>query len=313
MNKNREKKLLLAPIKNINRALLLSVILFLITGIVAGAALFFSSISNKVSIFILEIATYAALGLPIIIFSRLKVNGSQDVMLPKFNLKTIRNGIICAVIAYPLMLTSVFLAKTMEINSEMTSDYMASALTGFSFLENVIRIALLPAIVEELVFRSGLFGVYSKKNVFVGIFLSATIFALLHSNLYQIPYALVGGIAFAYAAYLTDNTGTAFVAHFIINFISIIISYVNRYIDKYSPEKANSITGNITGLFMAGGVLMAGYLISRVLKKQIIPKPINLKKERLDISSFITVSLAFVISILLLLTFLYEGLMNITA
>ena len=313
MNKNRERKQLLAPIKNINRVLLISIVLFFIVGIVAGAAIPYITISKKLSICLLEITSYMALGLPIIIFSRLNLNGSKDVMLPKFNLKTLRNGAVCAIIAYPLMLTATYFAKTTELRSEMTSEQITSSLAGFSFLGNVIRMALLPAVVEELVFRCGLLGIYSKKNVLVGIFLSSSIFALLHGNLYQIPYAFVGGIAFAYATYITGNSGTAIVSHFIINLVSIITSYANGIFNKYYLEKTDLIEGVVTGLWMAVGVLVSGYLLTKVLKKQVIPRSLRLKEYNLELSSFVTVSLAFVISILLFLTFLYEGYMSITA
>lgn len=307
MNKNKVRKQLLAPIKNINRVLLISIVLFLITGGVVGAALSHVSSNNKLSICILEIATYAALGLPIVIFSRLDLKGSKDIILPRFNRKTIRNGIICAIVAYPLMLTTTYLTKITEIDSEMTSEQIEASMLGFSFLGNVIRMALVPAIVEELVFRSGLFGIYSKKNVLVGIFLSSIIFALLHCNLYQIPYALIGGIVFAYATHITNNAGTAVAAHFIINLISIITSYANDFLDRLCPNNVDSINAITTGLFMAGGVLMAGYLISKVLRKQITLRSLRRKENDIELNGFVTISLSFVISILLLLTFLYEG------
>lgn len=312
MIRNREKNQINAPIKNINRVFLISVVLFFITGIIAGSVLSCFSSGKKLSVYIIEITTYSALAVPFIIFERLNFRGSKDVMLPKFNLKTLRNGLICAIITYPLMLIAANLAKAAEINSKMTEEGIISAMAGFSFPENLVRMALLPAIIEELVFRSGLFGVYSGENALTGIILSSIVFALLHCNMHQIPYALVGGIAFSYATYATDNAGTAMAAHFTVNLFSLMTAYASKYIDKYCPDKTDLIGGIAAGLFMAGGVLAAGYLLVKVYKKQVVIKPLMLKEKSLSFGGFITLSLVFAVSILLFLTFLYEGYMGFT-
>lgn len=302
--KQKEKKLKLSPIYNINRVLLLSVASFFIVGIIAGNIIPKITTNREHAMWLLEITTYLALGLPTLIFSKLQCNGSKDVILPKINITTIKDGLICGLIAYPLMLIAISLTKSADIASKMTSEQIESSLIGFSFIGNIFRLALLPALIEELVFRCGLFGVYSKKNVLVGIFISSIMFALLHGNLYQIPYAFVGGIIFAYAMYETENSGTAVIGHFVVNLISVFSSYLKRYIN---PEKIRTVENTIVGLLMAGGVLIGGYIFYKIFQKKIVAKPIKVKEDGISIGDCITLPLLFTISILLLLTLTYEG------
>lgn len=304
---NNEKKLAAASIKNINRVLLASIILFLAAGIAVSVLLPRITSSQKISNVVLEVTAYTALVLPSIVFFKLNLHGSKDIILPKFNLKTIKNGIICAAIAYPLMMIADYFSRITEISSHLTSNQIEDTIISYSFIGNVIRMALLPAAAEEFAFRGSLFGVYSKKNALAGLVLSSFLFSLLHSNLYQIPYTLVGGIIFAYSTYVTDNTGTAMVGHFIVNLISIIAAYINRFLLINCPDNFNVIAGIINGLIMAGGVLAAAFLIVKVFKKKIVPRSLKVKEREVDLRSFITSSLVFAISILLLITLLYEG------
>lgn len=296
----------IAAIKNVNRVFLLSIVAFFTTGFTVGfitSNLNFGEVATSV---LIEVTTYAALLMPVFIFSNLKCKGSDDVMFPTFDAKTLKNGTICAIIAYPAMLTATFLMGTTSVESQLTSDAMATTVINRSLIENVIRMALLPAVIEEFVFRGCLMGVYRKRNTICGIVVSSILFALMHCNLYQIPYAMVGGVIFAYVTFATDNVGTAMVAHFLVNLTSVGTAYLNDLITIYCPEYMTEIEGIVTGLMMTGGVLALGWLAISVFKGKIKTRPLEIDKT-IGITDVMTASLVIALSIFILATCMFEG------
>ena len=306
--KNHERKEKMAPIKNVNRAFLIGLILFFNTGILSAYIISNSPfVNSNIAETIVEIITYATLTLPMILFAKSNFRGSKDIISIKINKQAIKDGLICAALAYPLMLMALFFASKYNMRSEITSEEIASVLTQSSVIENIVRAVLIPAVVEEFVFRGCIFGVYSKKNTIVGIFLSSILFSLMHCNLYQIPYTVVGGIVFACSAYITDNIGTSIIGHFTVNLISLGMHYMSESINKYCPEKLIEIEGIITGLIIAIGVAIATYLLIKLLRKQIKIKPLIAKDKDMRFSDFITLSLLFTLAILILTTSITEG------
>ncbi len=82
--------------------------------------------------------------------------------------------------------------------------------------------ALIPAILEEAFFRYlplAILKPYSKK---AAIFISATIFALVHLNWHQIVYAFIAGVIFAAADLIFDSIIPSVILHFVNNLISVI-------------------------------------------------------------------------------------------
>lgn len=91
--------------------------------------------------------------------------------------------------------------------------------------------ALLPAVLEELMFRYlplKLILPYSKKAC---IIVSATYFALIHCNLFSIPYALLAGVLFISIDIAFDSVLPSLILHFMNNTLSIVMmKYCNSSI-----------------------------------------------------------------------------------
>ena len=87
--------------------------------------------------------------------------------------------------------------------------------------------ALVPAILEELLFRYiplkliGEIGGDTRRAVV----LSSLMFALGHANLFQIPYALAAGLAFAVCDLLCGSILPSVAIHFLNNLISLLMIY----------------------------------------------------------------------------------------
>ena len=102
---------------------------------------------------------------------------------------------------------------------------------GFSYATDVsgnifaviTKHVLLPAFLEEAVFRFiplALIAPYSKKNAVV---ISSVFFAVVHCNLFQIPYALFAGLVLSYVALATGSIFPAVALHFLNNLSSVIL------------------------------------------------------------------------------------------
>lgn len=90
---------------------------------------------------------------------------------------------------------------------------------------NLIIIALLPAVVEEFIFRGLIFNGYKRRNPFKAVVLSALLFGLVHMNINQFSYAFVIGVIFALLAYATGSLIPSITAHFLINGTSVVMAH----------------------------------------------------------------------------------------
>lgn len=103
-----------------------------------------------------------------------------------------------------------------------TENVMVAAMAGvkYRFWESVIVYAVLPALVEELLFRGCIFrGIPDKRTA---VIVSALLFALLHMNFNQMSYAFIMGIFFALMVTVTDNLTTSIVIHLLFNSINLV-------------------------------------------------------------------------------------------
>lgn len=86
----------------------------------------------------------------------------------------------------------------------------------------VIRHAVIPAFLEEALFRFipiMLLVSYSKKNALV---IPSLMFAFVHCNLFQIPYALIAGFILSFIAIGTGSIFPCILIHFVNNVASIV-------------------------------------------------------------------------------------------
>ena len=134
---------------------------------------------------------------------------------------------------------------------------------------NLVLIALLPAVVEEFLFRGLILNGYKKRNPMVAIILSAVLFGLMHMNLNQFSYAFAIGIIFGLMAYATGSLLPSIMSHFIINGTSVVITHVTvnnamevagvepkmiDYIYAYAGMGILAIVGLAIGYFVFKGI-----------------------------------------------------------
>lgn len=126
-----------------------------------------------------------------------------------------------------LLLTAALFIVAAYVNAVsmlFVHNMTTAALSGAksSLVESLIVYAVIPALIEELLFRGCIFrGISNKKKA---VFLSALLFALLHMNFNQMSYAFLMGIFLALLVAITDNLSVSVVVHLLFNSINILFA-----------------------------------------------------------------------------------------
>ena len=86
-------------------------------------------------------------------------------------------------------------------------------------------IGLLAPLAEELVFRGAIFRALLqwKRNPWIGIVISALLFALIHMNPVQMPHAFLIGILLGWMYYRTDSIIPGIVYHWVNNTVAYVM------------------------------------------------------------------------------------------
>lgn len=146
-----------------------------------------------------------------------------------------------------------------EASMSMRQDYV--------FVVQLLFMAVIPAMVEEFLFRGIFFHSYRKNGVFGAALMSALIFGMFHMNFNQFFYAFALGVIFALLVEATGSLFASMLAHFSANSYSVIVL---RLIPQDALEQAASaggriemsemqmVVGNIVAIVVLG-IMAAGF------------------------------------------------------
>lgn len=98
--------------------------------------------------------------------------------------------------------------------------------TVLSLVLNGIGTAVLPALVEETVFRGYMLGALRPHGEKLAIVITAVLFGLIHGNLLQFPFAMILGLALGWLTVQTDSLLPAVLLHFTNNLTSVLLSWL---------------------------------------------------------------------------------------
>lgn len=107
---------------------------------------------------------------------------------------------------------------------------------------NIIVLAALPALGEEMLFRGVLQQILSRvfRSGYAGIWITAIIFSTIHLQFYGFLPRLILGLIFGYTFFWSGNLWIAVLAHFINNAIPVFISSFMGW--KELGDKASELT-----------------------------------------------------------------------
>ncbi|MFY9198760.1 MAG: type II CAAX endopeptidase family protein [Acutalibacteraceae bacterium] len=159
-------------------------------------------------------------------------------------------------------ITSAFVFFMEEVGVKFTSPEMEGFTGGTAlFLMYIIRGALVPALVEEFALRGVVMQPLRKYGDKFAILISSLIFAVMHGNMIQAPFAFILGCAMGYLVIITDTLWTGVAIHFFNNSFSIVMSTIASKLDYEVYFKVFSLSSAV--ILTIGGLATAIFLSRR--------------------------------------------------
>ncbi len=117
-------------------------------------------------------------------------------------------------------------AVSMVFSTNTTSSFILELSEQVPFLLALLLMAVVPAVLEETVYRGVFYTEYSRCNPWKAALLSGFLFGLMHGNINQFCYAAVMGILFALLIEATGSILSTMLIHFWINAGSVVMIYI---------------------------------------------------------------------------------------
>lgn len=199
--------------------------------------------------------------LPFALFGRKmkKTSGiGQPLMLGGSDKKLLMLPAVIAGLGFCMLgniINSYISAFFSSVNVELSSPEIPMAEGVSGIILTFFRVAITAAIVEELAFRGYVMGNLRFFGDGFAVAISAVVFALLHGNMVQAPFALMAGFALGYLSVKTGTIWTAVIIHLLNNSISTAVYYLS---ESYGQEQIIGLYALVLyGTILLGGVCFA--------------------------------------------------------
>lgn len=118
-------------------------------------------------------------------------------------------------------LPSIFLLLMENFGYVMQEIPFPDTTTAMGFILGVVCICIMPAIVEESIFRGVILRSFSQKSAWKGILISSALFALMHGSAQQTVYQFVVGVILGLVAIKSNSILPSMILHMLNNLISL--------------------------------------------------------------------------------------------
>lgn len=253
------------------------VVIFLFVSVFSGI-LFSDITSNPIAIIVLSISTQGAFLGTFLLYNkifRFDAKKANKIYF-KNGFKNIFVAIIIGLITlYGFQYIVSFFDQLISMWGLPRTDLPLPLNTWYWLIINIVLLAFVPAVCEELVFRGVIFNGLmqytnlkeNKKNrVWIAIIGSALLFSLIHGSIEQTIYPIIFGIVLGILAYKTKSIVPGMVAHFVNNAFVLSMNFlyqtqgINDSID-FGNDLNYYLFGTLIGL--VAGVII--WLLSKLL------------------------------------------------
>ena len=155
--------------------------------------------------------------------------------------------------------TQDFLKNQQDFNTKIQEGFITDSFSGFLF--NIILLAIIPAVGEELFFRGiiqeiciGLF-----KNNGAGIIITSLIFGILHFQIDNLLSIIFASLLLGYIYNFSNNIFLTILLHFGFNSFSLICMQAIKW--EFVTEPQLDLLGNY--LFIPIGIILSTVVINR--------------------------------------------------
>ena len=261
--------------KRINRFIPVLFIRYILLSILAGAVIGVMDINMP--LWGSYLLSQAIVLLPALIY--VAIHKINIIACMPYRRLRISDGLLSLLFGYALVPTMLFVSNLTSLFSTNYVQDSVQELIAYPFVVQLLIIAVLPACVEEFVFRGLIYHSYRKNGILGAAVLSGLVFGLMHLNINQLSYALLMGIVFALLVEATGSMYSSMLAHFAANSYSIIMmqlvsmtsggSELLEQSAQAAESSMNSVPVIIAQVVMLG-LVAAGFLgIAYLLFKKI--------------------------------------------
>ena len=167
------------------------------------------------------------------------------------------------------------------VGYKTSTDWPLPIDNGWWFVVNLLGLAILPAIFEELLFRGIILNGLKQHGKWVAIFGSAGLFALLHGNIGQLVYPFMLGIILGYVVYKTGNVLYSIIIHLINNTFSVVYTYID-VLKNGGEYIAQQVAYSVGDVFMYIGIAIASAALIFVLVRYVLKAEKQQPTEQLE-------------------------------
>ena len=137
--------------------------------------------------------------------------------------------------------------KTSEENAKVLTEQFLNVTTFSGLIINLLLMALLPAVAEELTFRGVLMNLFEVKGkrTHLAIWCSAILFSAIHLQFYGFVPRMLMGALFGYILVWTGSLWIPILMHFTNNAMAVLLYFV-AYRAGWNMEQVDAIGTNDT-------------------------------------------------------------------
>ena len=154
-------------------------------------------------------------------YEREEERGVAESAFPRFGLE--RDG---AKLFLPLIFPTVGIVLGIALLTSLLLNSLGASsapVADEALIKMLVAHALLPSVLEEMLFRYLPLKVLYPYSPRAAVLISSLLFALIHLDLYKMPYAFAAGIVLVLADALTGSIIPSLVIHFINNASSVAL------------------------------------------------------------------------------------------
>lgn len=133
-----------------------------------------------------------------------------------------------------------------------------STSANYQLILAFLTTAVIPAFVEEFLFRGLILSNLRPYGTTAAVVASALLFGMMHQNIEQILYTTVAGLVLGFLYVKTESLWPCILMHFVNNFISVLRTVL---IERLPVATANLTIGLIQATFSVLGVISAVWLM----------------------------------------------------
>jgi membrane protease YdiL (CAAX protease family) len=160
-----------------------------------------------------------------------------------------------------------WMRATEESVNQLTEKFLSTTTPG-GLLINILIMAVIPAIGEELTFRGLFQNIFSRwlKSYHAGIWLSAILFSTFHFQFFGFLPRLLLGVMFGYVVVWTHHLGYAILMHFTNNLMGVVFYFLlSKGMITGNPDNIG-VSGNSSTFLLWGSVILSALILYSIYR-----------------------------------------------